>query len=282
MDLVSIVVPCYKQSHFLSEALQSVLNQTYVEWECVIVNDGSPDNTAEVAEYWRNQDPRFKYLEKVNGGLCSARNAGIAISKGEYIVALDADDILHQDYLKKLLHELIKDNTLCIVSCYRSFFRKDKSITFYHEEGKGTTYRDFMFENIIMPSAMFRKKYWIEVGGYDESMKHGFEDWEFWLSITKNGRKFKFIEEYLFYYRKSENSMLIDTLKNHRIKILQYVFNKHKEIYIENYDNTVDYLFFLINLYRESEIKYKYSMEYRIGKIITKPFRILQNLFKQK
>ncbi len=73
-----------------------------------------------------------------------------------------------------------------------------------------------LFENILMPSSLYRKKYWKEVGGYDETMKHGFEDWEFWLSITKNGHKFKIVEEFLFYYRKSKNSMLTDTLQNHR------------------------------------------------------------------
>lgn len=75
--LISIIVPCYKQAHYLGEALQSVLEQTYENWECIIINDGSPDNTEIVAKKWIEKDVRFRYLYKENGGLSSARNAGI-------------------------------------------------------------------------------------------------------------------------------------------------------------------------------------------------------------
>lgn len=280
--LVSIVVPCYNQAHFLKDSLQSVLNQTYTNWECIVVNDGSPDNISTVIKNWLDKDSRIRYVEKENGGLSSARNFGIRQSKGEYILALDADDILHKDYLLKLVPELQNDETLAIVSSYREFFRGNINNVFYKEKAKGSTYRNFMFENILMPSSLYRKKYWEEVGGYDENMKKGFEDWEFWLSITKGGRKFKFVEEFLFYYRKSKNSMLIDTLKNHRIDVMEYVFKKHKEIYIKHHENTIEYLFFRINLHRNSEIKIKNSIEYKIAKAICKPYRIFQKLWSKK
>ena len=115
--LVSIIVPCYNQAYFLSEALESVLNQTYSNWECIIVNDGSPDNTKTVASKWCDKDKRFNYVEKKNGGLSSARNAGIAISKGEYILPLDADDIIHESFLSKLVPVLENDDALASVSC---------------------------------------------------------------------------------------------------------------------------------------------------------------------
>lgn len=280
--LVSIIVPCYKQAHFLKDSLQSVLDQTYFNWECIVVNDGSPDNTSKVIKEWLEKDSRIKYVEKENGGLSSARNFGIKHSIGEYILALDADDILHKDYLLKLVPELQNDESLAIVSSYREFFRGNKKNIFFKETAKGSTYRNFMFENILMPSSLYRKKYWEEVGGYDENMKKGFEDWDFWLSITKGGRKFKFVEEFLFYYRKSKNSMLIDTLKNHKIDVMEYIFTKHKEIYIKHYDNTMEYLFFMINLHRNSEIKYKNSIEFKLGAIICKPFRLLGKLISKK
>lgn len=66
---VSVIVPCYNQAKYLSEALQSVLDKTYENWECIIVNDGSPDNTEEVAKQWVEKDSRFKYFYKENGGL---------------------------------------------------------------------------------------------------------------------------------------------------------------------------------------------------------------------
>ena len=157
-ELVSIIVPCYKQAHYLREALQSVLEQSYSNWECIIVNDGSPDTTELVAKQWLEKDSRFHYLYKENGGLPSARNAGIKISTGEFILPLDADDILHPDYLKKTVPVLNKNNDLGVVSCYRYFFVKNKLNIIKEYKASGSNYRDLMFENKLMPSSLFRKK----------------------------------------------------------------------------------------------------------------------------
>ena len=97
MPLISVIVPCYNQAQYLDECLQSVLDQTYTDWECIIVNDGSPDHTEEIAKKWVEKDTRFIYLFKENGGLSSARNAGIEIAKGEWIQFLDCDDILKKE-----------------------------------------------------------------------------------------------------------------------------------------------------------------------------------------
>ena len=96
MDIgkVSIIVPCFKQAMYLPETLDSVLLQTYSNWECIIVNDGSPDNTDEVVERYVNQDTRFKYVKQQNRGLSTARNIGIERSRGEYILPLDADFVI--------------------------------------------------------------------------------------------------------------------------------------------------------------------------------------------
>lgn len=275
---VSIIVPCYKQAHFLNESLQSVLEQTYTNWECIIVNDGSPDDTENIAEKWCTKDSRFKYLKKENGGLSSARNTGIASCEGEYILPLDADDILHQDYLTLLVPELQQNPSLAIVSCYSNFFVENSSNIIHKQKPVGTTYHALLYENNMMATSLYHKKYWKEVGGYDENMKHGFEDWEFWIAITKKGREYKIIEEFLFYYRKSKKSMLIDTLTNHIESNMEYVFKKHSEIYITQFGTTMEYLFFLIKRHHASEHKIKNSMEYKIVKIIAKPFRILQKI----
>ena len=202
--LVSIIVPCYQQAHYLSEALHSVLEQSYYNWECIIVNDGSPDNTELFAQDWLVKDSRFQYLYKENGGLPSARNAGIRQAKGEYILALDADDILHLDYLKQTVPVLESNDQLAIVSCYRYFFIKNRTNIIKEYKASGSNYCDLMFENKLMPSSLFRKQCWEEVGGYDESMVKGFEDWEFWLNVTKRGWEFQFVPAFLFYYRKSK------------------------------------------------------------------------------
>ena len=114
---VSIIVPCYNQAQYLDECLQSVLEQTYPHWECIIINDGSPDNTEKVAQEWVVKDTRFKYIYKENGGLSSARNAGIEIADGEFILPLDADDKISAHYLKLAVKEFEKDTYLKVVYC---------------------------------------------------------------------------------------------------------------------------------------------------------------------
>ena len=280
--LVSIIVPCYNQAKYLDESLQSVLDQKYTNWECIIVNDGSPDNTEQVAKKWCEIDKRFQYLKKENGGLSSARNAGIKICNGEFILPLDADDIIHESFVSRLLPELNSNDSIDIVSCYSKFFFKKKENTVHELKPTGTTFHALLFENSLIATSLFRKKCWEEVGGYDEKMKKGFEDWEFWIALTKKGRGFKIVEEFLFYYRRTDESMLSDTLKNHRISNLKYVIEKHQEFYKENFDNTIKYLFFLLDNSHQNELKTKNSIEYKLAKIISKPFRIIQKFILKK
>ena len=276
--VVSIIVPCYNHAQYLSEALQSVFHQTYEYWECIIVNDGSPDNTKEIAALWVSKDERFKYIEKENGGLSSARNAGIAKSVGEYILPLDADDYIHNDFLTKLVPELVQDDSLAIISCYSKFFENNLETITYELKPNGTTYHYLLFVNQLIATSLYRKKCWEVVGGYDENMKKGFEDWEFWIAITKQGWKYKVVELFLFYYRKSKKSMLVDTINNHSEINREYIYKKHSEIYIENFDNCITVLFHQLKTNRASEMKIKNSIEYKIAKIICKPFRFLQRI----
>ena len=280
--LISIIVPCYKQAHFLNESLQSVLDQTYVDWECIIVNDGSLDNTESIAKQWCEKDNRFSYLYKENGGLSSARNAGITKSDGEYILPLDADDYIQKDYLSKLVPKLYQDDSLAIVSCYSEFFKKSLNNIIFELKPEGTTYHYLLYVNQLIATSLFRKICWEEVGGYDETMKKGFEDWEFWIAITKRGWKYKVIEEFLFYYRKSKKSMLVDTLNNHAESNKEYIYKKHREIYIKDFDNCITVLFYGLKTYRSSEQKIKNSLEYKIAKVICKPYRIVEKVLSKK
>ena len=280
--LVSIIVPCYNQSHFLNESLQSVLDQTYVDWECIIVNDGSRDNTESIAQQWCEKDNRFSYLYKENGGLSSARNAGITKSDGEFILPLDADDYIQKDYLSKLVPKLYQDDSLAIVSCYSEFFKKSLNNIIFELKPEGTTYHYLLYVNQLIATSLFRKICWEEVGGYDETMKKGFEDWEFWIAITKRGWKYKVIEEFLFYYRKSKKSMLVDTLNNHAESNKEYIYKKHREIYIKDFDNCITVLFYGLKTYRSSEQKIKNSLEYKIAKVICKPYRIVEKVLSKK
>ena len=229
--LVSIIVPCYNQAQYLPEALQSVLDQTYTDWECIIVNDGSPDNTETVAQEWVEKDARFVYLKKENGGLSKARNSGIEMAVGEFILPLDADDLISKDYLSLSLKAFEKDDLLKVVYC--------KAEKFGNETGKWQLL-DFSLENLainnlIFCSAIFRKKEWQKIGGYDPKMIYGWEDWEFWISMLKNGGKVICLEETGFYYRTKPNSMQTQIKEEQEKYLLDYLSIKHANFFVKQY-----------------------------------------------
>ncbi len=229
--LVSIIVPCYNQTQYLDEALQSVLEQTYVNWECIIVNDGSPDNTEEVARVWVEKDTRFKYLFQENGGLSSARNFGITNANGEYILPLDADDKIAENFIELAMDAFQKEDSLKIVYC--------KAEKFGDEVGslklKPYSIKALASENMIFCTAMYRKNEWEKVGGYDTKMLYGLEDWEFWIAILKNGGDVKCLDEVGFYYRIKSNSMLKELNTEKTKYSLEYMSVKHADFFVKQF-----------------------------------------------
>lgn len=272
---ISVIVPCFKQAHYLNDTLASVQNQTFQDWECIIVNDGSPDHTEEIALLWCEKDDRFKYHYKANGGLPAARNTGIFMSKGMYILPLDSDDMLHPDYMSETVRVLDNNLELGIVSCFRFFFSENKENILSIHKTKGTSVNDLLFENQLMPSSMYRKQCWDQVGGYDEKMIKGYEDWEYWISITKLGWEFEIIPKPLFYYRKSKSSMLMTTNRDHFIDVKEYIILKHSKLYKSNFDRLVKVLNSNTKMHRQKELKLQNSLEYKIGKFIVKPLRAM-------
>lgn len=231
--LISVIVPCYNQAQYLDEVLQSVLDQTYQEWECIIINDGSSDHTEEVAKKWVEKDSRCKYVYKENGGLSSARNYGIENTTGIFILPLDADDKIAKDYIALAVQSLQEDISLKVVY--------SKAEKFGIEEGLWQlppfSIYDLCRFNMIFCSAVFKRKDWELVGGYDVNMIYGLEDWEFWIAILKNGGGVKCLDEVGFYYRIRDNSMARKINQNHKSYSEIYVTKKHIEFFILNYDS---------------------------------------------
>lgn len=228
--IVSIIVPCYNQARYLDEALQSVMDQTFVNWECIIVNDGSPDHTEEVAQEWVKKDSRFIYLYKENGGLCSARNAGIEIAKGEFILPLDADDKIAPDYVSLAMHSFHQDATLKLVYCKAEKFGDEIGLWQLPE----FSLKGLSQENMIFCTAFFNRKDWELVGGYDVNMIYGLEDWEFWIAILKNGGTVKCLDQVGFYYRIKSNSMIKELNSEKRKVLFDYLSTKHYDFFIEH------------------------------------------------
>lgn len=188
--LITIVVPCYNQAKYLDECLQSVIEQTYENWECIIVNDGSPDHTEEIANKWIKKDFRFKYIYRANGGLSSARNAGINVAKGEYIQLLDSDDLIEKNKLQIQIDAFLKDVEIDIsISGYRYFddgqsklkiFGRDNFLPEIAIMKNDSDIIELMnVKNPMVISApLYKKSVFDSVGLFDEDL-FSLEDWDF-------------------------------------------------------------------------------------------------------
>ncbi|WMI65825.1 glycosyltransferase family A protein [Aestuariibaculum sp. YM273] len=228
MPKVSVVVPCYNHAQYLDEALQSVLCQTYNDWECIIVNDGSPDDTEQVANVWLEKDNRFKYVRQDNHGLANARNIGISRAQGEFILPLDADDKISKDYVALALEAFRQNDSLKVVYCKAEKFGAETGLW----ELKPFSLFNLSQENLIFCTALYRKKDWEAIGGYDENMRYGCEDWEFWIALLKQGGHVKQLEHAGFYYRTQQNSMLKNMSNAHYKYLLDYLSIKHADFFV--------------------------------------------------
>ena len=195
---VSVIVPCYGQAEFLGEAVASVIAQTWTDWEIVIVDDGSPDDTAATAQRLIEQHPdrRIRLLSQANQGVSVARNNGIAASTGRYILPLDADD---------MLTPLVLQRTVALLEADRSV-----SIAYTDYQLTGTSseiVRSGLWDPLYLCAAnqlgycgLYRRGVWAATGGYNPRQKD-FEDYDFWLACLEIGVKAKRIPEPLFLYR---------------------------------------------------------------------------------
>lgn len=253
--LVSVVIPCYNQAVYLPEALDSLLQQTYQNWEAIVVNDGSPDDTEEIALEYTRKDKRFKYIYKINGGLSSARNEGIRNAGGELILPLDADDIIKPKYIDKAVNAFRENPQLKLVYCLGYFFGVRNGLW------EGLNYMGYdklLLWNSIFCSAFYRKADWAEIGGYDENMRKGHEDWDFFIRLLQGEKLVYQIPLPLFYYRVKESSMItMATQKNVLSENEFYIYSKNRAIYASYFGGSVlDSLRELDDL-REKRIRYK-------------------------
>lgn len=265
---VSIIIPCYNQELYIADALESVLKQTYADWECIIIDDGSTDNSAQIAIDYSHKDKRFKYINQKNQGVCIARNVAIHKAKGEYILCLDADDIITPDYLELCVKELDKDSNVTLVTCNYQYFGKRHSKVMLEPY----SIERLMGHNLFINCSMFRKNDFVKVNGFNENMKQGLEDWDFWLSILKNGGKVKYLNGIHFYYRikSAKESRNLSTALIHYEDLRKQIWSNHKDLYSLKYSSPQMSLEYL-QIYN--------SIEYRIGKFLLKPFRWIFNYF---
>lgn len=272
---ISVIVPCYNQAEYLPETLQSVLEQDYSNWECIIVDDGSTDNSRKIAGQWVEKDNRFKCFYKENTGVSDTRNYGIRQALGEYILPLDGDDKISPTYINEALKIFGQNPDIKLIySDIILFGAKDQKLILTEYE-----YKKMFLENQISVSAIFRKADFLQTDGYNTNMVDGLEDWDFWLSFLKESDKVVKLKNFHLFYRIKDisRSTMIDTAKNE--KLLLQIFKNHLPLYLEYFNPIRDHI--EATHYKWEANLYKNSIEYKIGDIICFPVKLIRKVFRR-
>jgi glycosyltransferase involved in cell wall biosynthesis/peptidoglycan/xylan/chitin deacetylase (PgdA/CDA1 family) len=225
---VSVIIPCYNLGAYLDQAVQSVLDQTYKDFEIIIIDDGSTDQVTRNL-FTSYQRPYTRIFRTRNQGVMEARNLGIKESKGRYLSFLDADDILEPVFLEKTVSVLESDPGVAFASCWlrafgaAEFLWNPASCDFPH----------LLAEDTVCTAALTNKEAILAVGSFDTEMPlAGYEDWELAINLVKHGFQGKIIPEYLFRYRIRHDSLSQKATepKNH-LRLMRYIVEKHPESY---------------------------------------------------
>lgn len=233
---ISIIIPCYNQGQYLNELLQSVKACDENLFEVIIINDGSTDEaTNAVCKDLQTQG--YIVIFQENKGLSGARNTGINLAKGKYILPLDADNKIRPEYITKSIEILDEKEEIAVVYGNAGNFGERSGVS---KPGPFNMQR-LMLANYIDACAVIRKSVFDRVGLYDTNMKLGWEDWDLWLRIAFADCNFYYIDEILFDYRVTGNSMS-KTLYNNYQKpngIENYIHKKYPgkmgHVYIANH-----------------------------------------------
>lgn len=227
MPRISVLMPCFNHGAFIAEAVQSVLDQTVSDSEIIIVDDGSTDAaTVEILRELRT--PRTRVLRTENRGLPAARNHAARHATGTFFCALDADDRLAPPWFERALEVLDRQPDVAFVSHWLE--------TFGDESWRWTPVScqlpALLARNTVNGAAVVRRTAFAAAGGYDESMRDGCEDWDFWLRLVERGFSGVIVPEVLFYYRRSATSMSRTMTETDRYeRPLRQLVAKHEQAY---------------------------------------------------
>lgn len=202
--MVSVVVPCFNYAHFLNQCIESLAHQSYDRWECIIVDDGSTDTTPQICSRLSRQDPRVKFLRQDNCGLSAARNAGIRLSRGEFVQLLDADDLLEPDKLKVQVEFLHDHADTDIVIGRAAFFTagsrseprdwsSKRTIARPAAGQAGAVLAELVNENFFPVNAVLMRRSVLDSEDLFDQSLPAREDWDLWLRCALRGRRFAFV-----------------------------------------------------------------------------------------
>ena len=272
-ELVSIIIPCYNKSRYIGETIESALNQTYPNIEVIVVNDGSTDDSLEQIK--RFVPKGITLIQQENQGVCITRNNGIRHASGQYIVPLDADDILEFSYVERCIECFHKDPSLKLVYTQGDYFgQRHGSISF-----PPYLFDTLLWYSIIPATSMYRKEDFNQTIGYNPNMTYALEDWDFYLTLMQPSDKAHLIDEVLFHYRIVELARN-SNIENNKEAIFKQIYRNHPHLYtayndilLFAHDQWKEYLSLYNNVCR--------SKAYRLGKILLKPFSIIRQIFSR-
>jgi len=230
---VSVIITAYQKAQFLPRAMQSVLDQTFQDFELIVVDDGSTDTTREIVEHFVQKDSRIKYIYQENQGPGSARNKGIEASQAELVALLDGDDewlpekLEHQVQIMvscpivdliftnmQYVNTIDKGHIVNLSSHYHDYVMSRFTLRPLSKDGKVHLIKDKSFpakialKNVFLPtSAMFRKYVWDKVGGFNEEFR-GPEDLDFWVRAALKKCQFAYMSHVCAIYYKNETSLV--------------------------------------------------------------------------
>lgn len=293
MLTVSIIIPCYNQGVYLSEAVDSIKNQTFQDWECIIVNDGSTDNTIQIAEFLCSRDCRIRLVNKENGGLSSARNAGLRVAKGKYLQFLDSDDYLLPTKLEKQIRQMESNESITLsVSKYHlcmdtinNTYDTRFSTTDYDLNIKGILYKWGACFTFPPACCMVRHEFLLKNNiQFNEDLK-ACEDWLFLVQTLVHGAKMKLVDEALVLYRQHSHQMTRDRshMLNALIKVSFYIYDLLPESEKQRFMNQIPGTIF--NCFESSikiDLRRSNSTDYKIGNWILRPYRIIKKIWKKR
>lgn len=269
--MVSVVIPCFNQGAMLREALVSVekvRNENVIE--VIIVDDGSSE--AETVRILKEvAEAGYCVVSQPNRRVSAARNAGIRLAKGEFILPLDNDNCLRDVYLKEGV-SLLRDNPNIGVIYTDAEYFGERSGRWHVQE---FDLLSLIQMNFIDVCALYRKRLWEEVGGYDERMPWmGLEDWDFWLRVASHGGRFFHLPKIGFDYRVRKESLGMEGYR-HAVEITNYIFSKP------------EMAFYKLVREKEEEVQrlkgrikgIEASCSYRLGRGLLAPARLLRKLW---
>lgn len=234
--MISIIIPTYNRESLICRALDSVLKQTYVDWECIVVDDGSSDNTVSVVKKYTELDSRFEYLTNSRSkGAQGARNTGIIAARGEWIVLFDSDNRMHPSFLNAMVEEQKKQN-INVCSSWSNIINEesDEIIGSFSWSGYGNVHAKLMtgksyFDN---SSTMIKRQLLFDIGLLDEFCP-AFQEWDTHIRLSRTGTYSTIQKCLIDYYTGLSDS--ISANKSKDVKGYLYVLTKHKEEWKRDY-----------------------------------------------